>query len=491
MQYRTIIRILGLLICIFSFAMLPPAVVSVIYRDGGGLPFVLAFVFAITAGLAVFYPNRNQKADLRAREGFLIVVFFWLVLGSFGALPFIFSTSPEISVADAFFESFSGLTTTGATVLTGLDSLPKSFLFYRQQLQWFGGMGIIVLAVAILPLLGVGGMQLYRAETPGPMKDSKMTPRIADTAKNLWYIYVALTAFCALAYWLAGMSVFDAICHAFSTIAIGGFSTHDASLAYFDSQAINSICVFFLLVSAANFSLHFTAWKHVTSSKEKIKSILTYIKDPEYKTFIAIQVVLVLICWYTLVKQGVFDDRWEAFDQGLFQAVSISTTAGFATTDFSSWPLFLPILLIFSSFIGGCASSTGGGLKVIRVLLLFKQGVRELNRLVHPKAIFSIKIGKKALPDRVLEAVWGFFSAYTLVFVVIMLALIASGMDNLTAFTATAACLNNLGPGLGEVAANYQSISDTGKWILMLAMVFGRLEVFTLLVLFTPSFWRS
>lgn len=483
MQYRTIIRILGLLICIFSFAMLPPAIVSVIYRDGGGLPFVIAFIFAITAGLTVFYPNRNQKADLRAREGFLIVVFFWLVLGSFGALPFIFSTEPSISVADAFFESFSGLTTTGATVLTGLDTLPKSFLFYRQQLQWFGGMGIIVLAVAILPLLGVGGMQLYRAETPGPMKDSKMTPRIADTAKHLWYIYVALTAACALAYWTAGMSVFDAICHSFSTIAIGGFSTHDASLAYFDSPVINGICVFFLLVAAANFSLHFAAWRD--------KTLKNYVRDPEFKTFLIIQLALVVLCWYTLVKQGVFENRWEALDQGLFQAVSMSTTAGFATTDFSSWPLFLPILLIFSSFIGGCASSTGGGLKVIRVLLLFKQGIRELNRLVHPKAIFSIKLGKKALPDRVLEAVWGFFSAYTLVFVVIMLALIATGMDNLTAFTATAACLNNLGPGLGEVAANYQSVSDTGKWILMLAMVFGRLEVFTLLVLFTPSFWRN
>lgn len=483
MQYRTIVRILGLLICIFSFAMLPPAIVSVVYRDGGGLPFVLAFVFALFAGLAIFYPNRNQKADLRAREGFLIVVFFWLVLGSFGALPFIFSTEPVMTVADAFFESFSGLTTTGATVLTGLDSLPKAFLFYRQQLQWFGGMGIIVLAVAILPLLGVGGMQLYRAETPGPMKDSKMTPRIADTAKHLWAIYVVLTSLCAVSYWLAGMTVFDAICHAFSTIAIGGFSTHDASLAYFDSPIINLICVVFLLISAANFSLHFAAWRG--------KTLKNYFKDPEFKTFLYIQLILVLICWYTLVKQGVFESKIDALDQGLFQAVSMSTTAGFATTNFSSWPLFLPIMLIFASFVGGCASSTGGGLKVIRVLLLFKQGVRELNRLVHPKAIFSIKLGKKALPDRVLEAVWGFFSAYTLVFVVIMLALIASGMDNLTAFTATAACLNNLGPGLGEVAANYQSVSDTGKWILMLAMVFGRLEVFTLLVLFTPSFWRS
>jgi trk system potassium uptake protein len=483
MQYRAIIRILGLLVCIFSLAMLPPAMVSLFYRDGGGLPFVMAFFFALMAGIAIYYPNRRKKADLRAREGFLIVVFFWLVLGSFGALPFIFSHTPEIALADAFFESFSGLTTTGATVLVGLDELPKSFQFYRQQLQWLGGMGIIVLAVAILPLLGVGGMQLYRAETPGPMKDSKMTPRIADTAKHLWYIYVALTLACGVSYWLAGMSVFDAICHAFSTIAIGGFSNHDASLAYFDSPAVNMVCVVFLIIAAANFSLHFAAFRN--------KSIAHYLKDPEYKTFLVFQLVLAIVCFYVLVEQGVFESRLTSLDQALLQSVSISTTAGFTTTDFSTWPLFLPIMLIFASFVGGCASSTGGGLKVVRVILLFKQGIRELNRLIHPKAIFSIKLGRKALPDRVVEAVWGFFSAYTLVFVVIMLLLIGTGLDNLTAFTATAASLNNLGPGLGDVAQNYSSVSDSAKWVLMLAMVFGRLEVFTLLVLFTPAFWRS
>ena len=483
MQYRTIIRILGLLVALFSVAMLPPAVVSLIYRDGGGLPFVIAFVFNVIAGLIIWYPNRFHKADLRARDGFLIVVFFWLVLGSFGALPFVFSTSPHLALTDAFFESFSGLTTTGATVITGIDELPKAFQFYRQQLQWLGGMGIIVLAVAILPILGVGGMQLYRAETPGPMKDSKMTPRIADTAKHLWYIYVVLTALCAVSYWLAGMNVFDAISHAFSTIAIGGFSTHDASMGYFDSAAINMVCVLFLLIAAANFSLHYAA---VTN-----RSLGQYVRDPEFRTFLYIQLCLVLLCWFVLVQEQTYDTNLESLDQALFQAVSISTTAGFATADFASWPLFLPILLIFSSFIGGCASSTGGGLKVVRVLLLFKQGIRELNRLVHPKAIFSIKLGKKALPDRVVEAVWGFFSAYTLVFVIIMLALIGTGLDDITAFTATAACLNNLGPGLGDVAANYASVSDSAKWVLMIAMVFGRLEVFTLLVLFTPAFWRS
>ncbi|MDE3273316.1 TrkH family potassium uptake protein [Pseudoalteromonas sp. G4] len=483
MQYRTIIKILGQLVALFSITMIPPALVSLIYKDGGGVPFVLAFVFSIIIGLIAYYPNRKQRGDLKAREGFLIVVLFWLVLGSFGSLPLIFLEEPNLSIADSVFESFSGLTTTGATVLTGIEYLPKAILFYRQQLQWLGGMGIIVLAVAVLPMLGVGGMQLYRAETPGPVKDSKMTPRIADTAKHLWYIYVSLTAACTLAYWAAGMNWFDAICHAFSTIAIGGFSTYDASIGHFNSPLINIICVAFLLIAAVNFSLHYAAVAN--------KNFRVYWRDPELKVFLFIQTCLVLLCFFVLTSAGIYTSTDQAFDQALFQAVSISTTAGFATDSFSQWPLFLPILLIFSSFIGGCAGSTGGGMKVVRVFLLYLQGIRELNRLVHPRAIYSIKLGRKALPDKVVEAVWGFFSAYALVFVIIMLCLLATGMDNITAFSATAACLNNLGPGLGDVAAHFGDITDTAKWILTLAMVFGRLEIFTLLVLFTPTFWRG
>ncbi|AXV63826.1 potassium transporter [Pseudoalteromonas lipolytica] len=483
MQFRTIIKILGQLVALFSITMVPPALVSLIYKDGGGVPFVLAFIFSVVIGLAAYYPNRHEHGDLKAREGFLIVVLFWLVLGSFAAVPLVFLQEPNLSLADSVFEAFSGLTTTGATVLTGIEYLPKSVLFYRQQLQWLGGMGIIVLAVAVLPMLGVGGMQLYRAETPGPVKDSKMTPRIADTAKHLWYIYVSLTIACTLAYWGAGMDWFDAICHAFSTIAIGGFSTYDASMGQFDSPLINFICVVFLLIAAINFSLHYAA---VSS-----RSIRVYLRDPEFKVFLLIQLALVIICFTVLSSNNIYADGDETLDQAMFQAVSMSTTAGFATDNFSAWPLFLPILLIFSSFIGGCAGSTGGGMKVVRVFLLYLQGIRELNRLVHPRAIYSIKLGRKALPDKVVEAVWGFFSAYALVFVIIMLALMGTGMDNISAFSATAACLNNLGPGLGEVAAHYGAISDTAKWLLTIAMVFGRLEIFTLLVLFTPTFWRG
>jgi trk system potassium uptake protein len=483
MQYRTIVRILGLLVALFSVTMIPPAIVSLIFQDGSGLPFILAFILCLVTGLAIWYPNRRFRKDLRAKEGFLIVVLFWTVLASFGALPFLLLEQPEMTATDAFFEAFSGLTTTGATVIEGIDYLPKAVQFYRQQLQWFGGMGIIVLAVAILPILGVGGMQLYRAETPGPVKDSKMTPRIADTAKHLWYIYFSLTVACSIAFWLAGMNWFDAICHSFSTVAIGGFSTYDASLGYFDSVAVNIVCVVFLWIAALNFALHYAAVNG--------RTLKGYLYDPELKVFFVIQIGIVLICFVTLIEYSWFEDAGMALDQALLQSVSLSTTAGFATTDFAHWPAFLPIMLIFSSFIGGCAGSTGGGLKVIRVFLLYLQGKREVNRLIHPKAIYSVKVGGRALPDRVVEAVWGFFSAYAMIFVIIMVCLIGTGMDDVSAFTATAATLNNLGPGLGSVAGTYADVSDGGKWLLILAMLFGRLEVFSLLVLFSPTFWRS
>ena len=484
MQFRSITRIVGLLLALFSVTMLIPALVALWYRDGAGLPFVITFILLLTGGGTLWIPNRHHCHELKARDGFLIVVLFWVVIGSAGALPFILSPSPVMSITDAFFESFSALTTTGATVIVGLDALPKAILLYRQLLQWFGGMGIIVLAVAILPVLGIGGMQLYRAEIPGPVKDSKMTPRIAETAKTLWYLYLGLTILCAFAFWLAGMSGFDAIAHSFSTIAIGGFSTYDASLGHFNSATINLIAAIFLLISACNYALHFSALSHGGL-------VRTYWRDPEFRAFIIVQFLLWLICFVVLLQHNTFDSLRETFDQALFQSVSISTTAGFTTTGFSEWPLFLPMLLLFSSFIGGCAGSTGGGMKVIRILLLSLQGVRELKRLVHPKAVYTIKLGNRALPQRVVDSVWGFFSAYALVFVVCMLLLIMSGLDELTAFSAVVATLNNLGPGLGAVAANFSEINASAKWVLIIAMLFGRLEIFTLLVLFTPTFWRN
>lgn len=485
MQIRSIIRIVGLLLALFSVSMLAPALVALLYRDGAGVPFVTTFFVLLMCGGFFWFPNRRYRHELKARDGFLIVVLFWTVIGSAGSLPFWLADNPNVSVTDAFFESFSALTTTGATVIVGLDELPKAILFYRQFLQWFGGMGIIVLAVAILPVLGIGGMQLYRAEIPGPVKDNKVTPRIAETAKALWYIYLSLTIACATAFWAAGMTLFDAICHSFSTIAIGGFSTHDASMGYFDSYAINLITVVFLLISACNFTLHYAAFATGGVHPKY------YIKDPEFRAFALIQVILFAICFSILLEHHTYDSFYDAFDQALFQTVSISTTAGFTTTGFSDWPLFLPVLLLFSSFIGGCAGSTGGGMKVIRILLLTLQGAREMKRLIHPRAVYTIKVGGSALSQRVVDAVWGFFSAYALVFVVCMLALIATGMDELSAFSAVAATLNNLGPGLGQVSVHFADVNDSAKWVLIVSMLFGRLEIFTLLILLTPTFWRS
>ncbi|TKB46977.1 potassium transporter [Ferrimonas sediminicola] len=485
MQYRSIVRIIGLLVMLFSLTMVPPALVAVIYKDGEGATFMQALVISLLIGLAAWYPNRHLKEELKAREGFLIVVLFWTVLGSIAAIPFLLSSQPDLSISNAFFEAFSALTTTGATVITGLEGLPKAILFYRHLLQWLGGMGIIVLAVAVLPMLGIGGMQLYRCETPGPVKDNKMTPRIAETAKALWYIYLALTLLCAGAYWLAGMSAFDALGHSFSTVSIGGFSSYDDSMGAFDSQLINTICVVFLLIAGVNFSLHFGAF-----SRRGI-NLRNYWCDAEVRVFLLFQLILTLICFMVLLDSGIYQSPEETLDYALFQAVSISTTAGFGTHSFSEWPLFLPVLLILSSFVGGCAGSTGGGMKVVRFVLLLLQGGRELKRLVHPRAMFSIRLNEKAVPDRVIDAVWGFFAAYALVFAICLVALMATGLDDITAFSATAACLNNLGPGLGSVASHYGDISDVAKWILVLAMLFGRLEIFTLLVLFTPAFWKS
>jgi trk system potassium uptake protein TrkH len=408
---------------------------------------------------------------------------FWFVLGSVGGLPFYLSSANELSITDAVFESISGLTTTGATVIVGLDSLPHSILFYRQFLQWLGGMGIIVLAVAVLPMLGIGGMQLYRAETPGPVKDTKLTPRITETAKALWYIYLGLTISCGVAYWLAGMNAFDAVSHAFSTVAIGGFSTHDASMGYFQNSGIELIAIVFMLLSGVNFALHFTALRR--------RRLTPYLKDAEFGTYILVLSVTSLITISYLHFSETFDTASESIIEGLFQVVSIGTTTGFTTQEYYSWPSFLPVMLLYVSYIGGCAGSTGGGIKVIRILLLVKQGVRELRRLVHPSAQFAVKIGRKPVSNNVIEAVWGFFAAYFAISALMILVLMASGLNQDTAFSAVAACLNNLGPGLDDVGQNFAGINDFAKWVLCLAMLLGRLEIFTLLVLLTPGFWRK
>jgi len=483
MHLQIVVKILGVMLVIFSTTQLSPLIVSLIYADGNIFPFSVSFSLTFITGLFFWFPTRNVKRDLRYRDGFLVVVLFWTVLATFGSLPFILSPINSLSITDAFFESMSGLTTTGGTILTNLDSLPQSILFYRQQLQWLGGMGIVVLAVAIMPMLGVGGMQLYRAETPGPMKDNKLTPRITESAKALWYIYVGLTAICALAYFIAGMSLFDAICHAFSTIAIGGFSTHDQSIGFFDSAAIESVAMIFMLLASANFSLHFLSWRN--------RSIKPYLRDSEYGFFFIVLIITSIITISALISNQVYSENTVAVRQGLFHLVSVVTTTGFTSSGFAWWPGGIPVLLILFSFMGGCAGSTAGGMKVMRIQLMFKQFRTEIVRLVHPNAVLSIKMGRQVVNEKVISSATLFFSMYLMSFAVSAVALSFVGLDWITAFSAAAACLNNLGPGLEQVAQNYASISDSAKWILSFTMLLGRLELFTLLVLFTSSFWRD
>ncbi len=524
---------LGLLLIGFGFVMVPPIGVAYLYQENSASPFVIAFFVHLVIGLSLFLfrpltfarskvrriARPGIKDELRIKDGFVIVAMFWLVLGISGSIPLALSPHLEMSITDAIFESVSGLTTTGATVITGLDDLPKAILIYRQLLQWLGGMGIIVLAVAIVPMLGIGGMQLYRAETPGPIKESRLKPRIASTAKALWMIYLVLTVACAGAYHLAGMSGFDAISHALSTVSIGGFSTHDASLGHFDDPWIEMAAIVFMIAAGMNFALHFKVWNPWVPRWRKdfhslysLPSLLRslpkrianhfsfalrtsrfsdYREDPELRFYLLVLAAVAAICSAILYLSGIFEDPWSALRNGIFQAVSISTTTGFTTTSYHAWPGFLPVLLIFASFIGGCASSTGGGLKAIRVLMLFKQMGREITRLVHPNALVPVKIGKTVLPTRVIDAVWGFFAAYVLVFSLLLLALMMTGLDQVSAFSAVAACINNMGPGLGDVGQHYAGINDFAKWLLALAMLLGRLEIFTLLVLMSPTFWRD
>ncbi len=483
MRSRVVLKILGVLLTLFSTTQLPPFLVALWYAEQSSLAFAWSGSLTLATGALCWWPVRHFHHELRFRDGFLVVVLFWTVLASFGALPFLFSQETAISLTDAFFESMSGLTTTGATVLVGLDELPRSLLYYRQQLQWLGGMGIIVLAVAVMPMLGVGGMQLYRAETPGPIKNSKLTPRITQTAKALWSIYAGLTLICALAYWAAGMEPFDAIGHSFSTVAIGGFSTHDASLGFYDSAVIAAIATVFMILSGLNYGLHFAAWCS--------RRIATYLRDPEARVYLvflgAVSLLTLSVLWLT----NTYADSHQRLWHGVFQVVSMGTTTGFTSSGFYWWPSFLPVMLVMMSAVGGCAGSTSGGMKVIRLILLYKQGKREIHQLIHPQAVISIKLGNKPVPNQVINSVWGFLALYILSYVAISLVMTATGADLVTAFSSVTACLNNLGPGLGAVAENYAGVSDAGKWVLAGTMLLGRLELFTLLVLFSRSFWTS
>ena len=475
-------RILGLLLILFSLTMLPPIGVALYYQDGNWQPFVDSMLSLAALGTLIWFPVRKRARELRLRDGFLVVAAFWVVLGLAGAAPLVLSDTPEMSLTDAVFEAVSGFTTTGATVLSGLDELPRSVLYYRQQIQWLGGLGMIVLAVALLPMLGVGGMQLLRAETPGAVKDVKLTPRITQTAKVLWFVYVAMTIVCATCFWLAGMTPFDAIGHSFSTLSTGGFSTHDASLGYFNSTAINTIAVIFMFLGGVNFALHFYVFRFGRP--------LEYFRDSEFRAYFGLVIALTILATILLAMTPEHGPFGFAFGKALFHVVSIQSNTGFTTEGFHYWPGALPIILVLMSFVSGCAGSTSGGMKVIRWLLIWKQGAREVQRLIHPSAQIPVKIGHKPVEWRVIDAVWGFFAVYVVLFSLLMVLLIGMGEDQITAFAAIASCMNNLGPGLGEVSVTFATLADPGKWVCIAAMLLGRLEVFPLLVLVTPTFWR-
>jgi trk system potassium uptake protein TrkH len=483
MQLSIVAKTIGLLLMVFSFAQVPPLIVDLIYSEGEYLSFVYSFALTVLGGLILWWPFKEVKKEFRLREGVLIVVCFWIVLSLFGTLPFLITDSiSSLSFSEAFFESMSGLTTTGATVLNQLDELPKSILFYRQQLQWLGGMGIIVLAVAVLPLLGVGGMELYHAESSGIAKD-RLTPKLRNTAIALWKIYLSLTVLCAVGYFLSGMSIFDAVSHSFSTVAIGGFSTHDGSIGYFNSATIETIAMIFMFLAGINFSLHFVAWNN--------RSLVDYIKDSEFKTYAMVLICSSIIVITALSLNGQYESANEIVRHSLFQTISIATTTGFTSQNYSSWPAAIPVFLIMMSFIGACVGSTGGGIKVVRILVMFRLGMKEIHKFIRPNAQVSVKLNKSSINEKALVSVLGFFSLYAISFFLILMLLMFAGLDQVTAYSATAATMNNLGPGLGDVAQNYSSVGEVAKWILSFSMLIGRLEVLTIIAIFHKAFWRQ
>ena len=479
MRLSVIVRTLGVLFLFFSTTLLPPIVLSLVYADGELTQFSITFAIALFVGLSLWLPFHKRAETIRSRDGFFIVAMMWTAMSVLGAVPFMLAL--DMSFADAFFETASGYTTTGSTVLVGLDSIAPSVLFYRQEIQWLGGIGVIVLAIALLPMLGIGGMQLYKAETPGPFKDEKLTPRITRTARSVCVVYVIVTLICALCFWLGGMSAFDAVAHSFSTLSTGGYSTHDASLAYYNSPVIEATAVVFMLVGGISFNVHFLAWRGLQLGR--------YIHDTQVRAFLLTVLGLAIAVAVMLVVTGT-SGVLQSVRYAVFEVVSIITTTGFGIADFSLWPLALPVVLTFAGFVGGCAGSTAGGIKVIRFIVLGKQAGTHVHKLIHPQAVRRLKVDGHIVPETVIESIAGFFAVYVAVFAVFMVLVMLDGMDQVTAFGAVATCINNVGPGLGDVANNFVGVSSQSKIVLAFAMLLGRLEIFTFLVLVTPAFWR-
>jgi trk/ktr system potassium uptake protein len=484
MRFVAVVNVLSRVLLLFAASMALPWGLSYALHDGAHRAFGHALAATLASALVLWLVTFHERRELQVRDGFLLVALVWTVLPAFATLPLLFSLE-GLRFTDAYFEAVSGLTASGATVLTGLDSLPPSINIWRGFMIWLGGMGVIVLAVAILPLLGVGGSQLFKAETPTPMKDTKLTPRIAETAKGLWLVYVGFTAACIVAYWLAGMSELDALMHGFTTMGLGGFSTHDASFAHWNSPAIEAVAIAFMLVAAMNFATHFVAWRRL--------SLHPYRRDPEAKAMVLVLAVSVLLVAGYLVLTGVYEDFDTALRYSAFNVVSMATTTGYANTDYGKWPIFAPLLMLFLSSFASCSGSTGSGMKMIRAQILFKQIFRELLRTIHPRVYSPVKLAEGTVSNATVFAVLAYLFVYVSCVIALTLLLTASGLDVISAFSAAVASINNTGPGLGEVgpATTYANLTDTQTWICCFAMLLGRLELFTLMVVLTPAFWRK
>jgi trk system potassium uptake protein TrkH len=480
-----VLHVLGVVLTLFGSCMIVPFAASILLRDGAESAYVKAIVVTFAAGCVLLLVTRGrQRREIQPRDGFVLVALVWTVLPAFATVPLL-AQFPALSFTDAYFECVSGLTASGGTVLSGLDAFPVSINLWRTLMIWLGGMGIIVLTVAILPLLGVGGSQLFRAEMAGPMKDTRLTPRIEETAKGLWLVYFTLTAACAAAYRLAGMGNADAVMHAFTTVGLGGFSSHDASFGHFDSPAIEAVAVIFMLLSAINYTVHFVAFRK--------RALGTYSGDPEARAMLVWLVLGTVMIAGHLWAHGTYDSLATALRHAVFHVVSIGTTTGYSSTDYAQWPVFAPAFLLFLSCFFASAGSTGGGIKMIRAIVLFRQALRELTRIVHPTAVVQVKVSGRVIETSLIFAVLAYMLMYGATIIVMMMLLMASGLDIVTAVSAVIASINNMGPGLGLVgpASTFGPLSDFQTWVCTLTMLLGRLELFALIVLLTPAFWRK
>ena len=479
-----VIALVGRMVVLFSALMLVPLAFAWFEHDAAERHFITAIAITLSAGLLMSLATRRFLRELQPRDGFILVTLTWLTLPAFGALP-LWLAVPGLSATDAYFEAMSGFTATGATVISGLDALPLSVNVWRCFMMLVGGLGIIVLAVAILPLLGVGGAQLFKAETAGPLKDQKLTPRVAETARGLWLVYFGFGLLCFLAYRWAGMSWSDAFMHMCTTISLGGFSSHDLSFGYWNSPLIEAVAMVFMMLAGVNFALYFVAWRQ--------RSLRVLWRDIEVRSFYAVVLSTIVLIASYLTLHEVYPSFADSLRHTAFHVVSLATTTGYASHDYAQWPVFAPLLMILLGCFATCAGSTGGGIKMVRMLLLIKQSLRELVRIVHPNVVNPVVLAGNAVSPRVMQSVIAFMMMYGATLVGLTMLLLFSGLDVVTAFTAVIACVNNIGPGLGEVgpAVNFAGLTDFQTWVCTVTMLLGRLELFSILVLFTSSFWRK